>query len=32
VRSVIHTAGAMDVPGSLYKNGRQIYLALHGKY
>lgn len=32
VRSVIHTAGAMDLPGSLYKNGRQVYLTLHAKY
>ncbi len=32
VRSVIHTPGAMDLPGSLYKNGRQVYFALHGKY
>jgi iron complex outermembrane receptor protein len=31
VRSIIHTPGAMDLPGSLYKNGRQVYLALHGK-
>jgi iron complex outermembrane receptor protein len=31
VRSIIHTPGAADLPGSLYKNGRQIYLALHGK-
>ncbi|WP_373990995.1 TonB-dependent receptor [Duganella sp. BuS-21] len=32
VRSIIHTAGAMDLPGSLYKNGRQVYLTLHAKY
>jgi iron complex outermembrane receptor protein len=32
VRSIIHTPGAADLPGSLYKNGRQIYLALQGKY
>ena len=31
VRSVIHTPGAGDMPGALYKNGRQIYLALQGK-
>ncbi|MQA37784.1 TonB-dependent receptor [Rugamonas sp. FT29W] len=32
VRSITHTPGAMDLPGSLYKNGRQVYFALHGKY
>jgi iron complex outermembrane receptor protein len=32
VRSVIHTPGAADLPGSLYKNGRQVYFALHAKF
>ncbi|MYM24733.1 TonB-dependent receptor [Duganella sp. FT135W] len=32
VRSVIHTPGAMDLPGSLYKNGRQVYFTLHAKF
>ena len=32
VRSVIHTPGAMDLPGALYKNGRQVYFALHAKF
>jgi len=32
VRSIIHNGGIMDLPGSLYKNGRQVYLTLHGKY
>lgn len=32
VKSVIHTAGVMDLPGSLYKNGRQIYLSLQAKF
>ena len=31
VRSIIHTRGADDVPGALYKNGRQIYVAFHAK-
>lgn len=31
VRSVIHTPGAADVPGALYKNGRQIYVTLQAK-
>ena len=32
VRSIIKNGGIMDLPGSLYKNGRQVYLTLHGKY
>ncbi|WP_460537647.1 TonB-dependent receptor [Chitinimonas naiadis] len=32
VRSIIHTPGAADLPGSLYKNGAQYYLTLHAKY
>jgi len=32
VRSIIHTPGAMDLPGSLYKNGRQVYFTLHAKF
>ncbi|HEY9100750.1 TonB-dependent receptor [Chitinimonas sp.] len=32
VRSIIHTPGAGDLPGALYKNGAQYYLTLHAKY
>ncbi|MCU6435566.1 TonB-dependent receptor [Undibacterium sp. Jales W-56] len=31
VSSVWKTPGAADLPASLYKNGRQIYLSLHAK-
>jgi len=31
VRSIVHTPGAADTPGSLYKNGRQLYVSLHAK-
>jgi len=30
-RSVIKNPGAADLPGSFYKNGRQIFLSLNGK-
>jgi iron complex outermembrane receptor protein len=30
-RSVIRNPGAADLPGSFYKNGRQIFLSLNGK-
>jgi iron complex outermembrane receptor protein len=30
-RSEIHNVGAANLPGSFYKNGRQIFLSLNGK-